>query len=126
MQSKHRKQMSQSEIEYAEMLVHAVDDWKFDVGHLFERMMEKGIRKKDAALALKFGEVIRVQSDGRVVMRLTEADEPDCLIGTCVCADLKRHQLITVWYNEPDDTHSTLNLSKYRWKRNTTDFLRSI
>lgn len=122
MQSKHRKQMSQAEIDYAEMLVHAIDSWKFDNDHLMQRMQQKGISKKDALLALKWGAVIRVQDDGRVLMRLTQGTRS----GVCVVASLKDHTLVTAWYNNPRDNHSTLDLSEYTWKANTTDFLRSI
>jgi hypothetical protein len=122
MQSKHRKQMTLAEIQYTETLVHAITDWRFDNPHLFERMMQKGVSKKDALLALKWGAVIRVQDDGRVLMRLMNGIRS----GVCVVVSLITRTLVTAWFNRPTDHHATLNLSEYTMTQNVVDYLRSI
>ena len=128
MQSKHRRQMSPEEIRFEESTVHAVDVWCFDNDHLLQRMAAKQISKKDAVLAAKHGEVIRVQDDGRVVMRLMRPTPPFAAdrVGTVVCVSLLDKTIVTAWYNDPKDNHKTLRLREYTWRVNVIDYLRSI
>lgn len=122
MQSKHRKQMTADEIEYVETLVHAIPAWDFTREHMVERMAQKGVSAKDAAITLKWGAVIRVQDDGRVLLRLMNGMRK----GVCVVASLKDRTLVTAWYNKPTDQHATLDMSEYTLKVNVITYLRSI
>jgi hypothetical protein len=129
MESKHRRQMSQDEIRFAERTIHAINDWRLEGNdHLNERMEEKGVSKKDALLALRCGEIIRVQDNGRVVMRLMRPTQPfsSDRVGTCVCASLTDHTLVTAWYNEPTDNHDNLNISMYRWRVDVVEYLKTL
>jgi hypothetical protein len=122
MQSKHRKQMTAAEIQYTESLVHGIDTWCFDNDHLLARMEQKGVSKKDAAITLRWGAIIRVQDDGRVLLRLMNGMRK----GVCVVVSLKDFTLVTAWYNKPTDQHTTLDMSEYTWKVNVIEYLRSI
>jgi hypothetical protein len=126
--SKHRRQMSPAEIRFAETTVHAVDTWCFDNDHLLQRMQQKQISKKDAVLAAKYGEVIRVQDDGRVVMRLMRPTQPFATdkVGTVVCVSLLDKTIVTAWHNDPKDNHMSAGLDAYTWQVNVIEYLRSI
>ena len=128
MLAKHRQQMSPAEISYAEQVVHSIDGWDFTDDHITLRMEQKGVSKKDAAVTLKCGEVIAVQSNGRVLMRLMWLPAPFATtkVGTCVVVHLASRKLVTAWYNKPTDNHATLDLSQYTWKQDIVAYLRSI
>ena len=122
MERKHRIEMSKSEISFAENLIHSITEWNFATNHAMERMEEKGILKRDVLNTLKYGEVIEVNSYGRVVLRLTLKGKGACI----VVVGLSDRALVTTWFNDSVDNHKTLRLSDYGWKVNTTEYLRSI
>ena len=122
MQSKHRKQMTADEIQYAETLVHAIDGWDFTDDHMLLRMEQKGVSKKDAAITLKWGAVIRVQNDGRILLRLMTGMRK----GVCVVAHIPSRTLVTAWFNNPKDQHATLDMSEYTWRVNVVEYLGGI
>lgn len=122
MQAKHRKQMTAEEIQHTEALVHAIDALDLTDDHAVLRMTQKGVTKKDVAITAKWGEVIAVQSDGRVVMRLMTGLRK----GVVIVIQLASRRLVTAWYNSPTDQHATLRLSEYTWKVNVIEYLRSI
>jgi predicted metalloenzyme YecM len=128
MLAKHRQQMSPAEITAAEQLVHSIDGWDFTDDHVVLRMGQKAVSKKDAAVTLKCGEVIAVQNNGRILMRLMRRPAPFATtkVGTCVVVHIASRKLVTAWYNKPTDNHATLDLSQYAWQVNVIEYLRSI
>ena len=122
MEAKHRKQMSAEEIQYAETLVHSIDGWGLTNDHLLARMAQKGVSKKDVAITAKWGEVIEVKSNGRIVLRLMNGMRQ----GVVVVLSLSDRMVVTAWYNKPQDAHNTLDLSAYTWRVNVIEYLRSI
>ena len=121
MQSKHRKQMNEAEIQFAETLIHAMDGWRIESDHMNERMTQKGVSAKDATVALKWGKIIRVQDNGRVLLRQVISGS-----AVCVVADLVDRKLVTAWRNDAADNHATLDLSEYTLKTNVITYLGSI
>jgi hypothetical protein len=119
---KHRSQMSQEEILFAETLVHGITEWNFAVDHIMDRMAEKNIKKQDAVNTLRYGSVIEVNDKGRVVMRLMKG----MMKGTCVVVSIHDRVLVTAWFNKGSDNHKTLNKSEYTWNVNTIEYLRRI
>ena len=122
MEAKHRTQMSAVEIQYAETLVHSIDGWGLENDHLIARMTAKGVSKRDVAITAKWGEVIEVKSNGRIVLRLMTGMRK----GVVIVVSLHDRMLVTAWYNKPCDNHKTLDLSAYTWKVNVIEYLRSI
>jgi hypothetical protein len=114
--------MSPAEITFTETLVHSIVDWSFENDHLLDRMLSKGVTKKDAAITCKWGEVIAVQSNGRIVLRLMKGMRK----GVVIVVSLSDRMLVTAWYNKPTDNHATLDLSQYAWQVNVIEYLRSI
>lgn len=122
MERKHRIEMSKTEIVFAETLVRSINEWNFATDHAMERMEQKGVAKQDVLNTLKYGEVIEVNSYGRVVLRLTLKGKGACI----VVVGLRDRALVTTWFNRATDNHKTLNVSEYGWKVNVIEFLRSI
>ena len=120
--AKHRKQMSPAEIQYTETLVHSIDGWALTNDHMLAEMQKDCISKRDVAITAKWGEVIAVQSNGRIVLRLMTGMRK----GVVVVLSLADRTFVTTWYNKPTDNHATLRLSEYTWKVNVIEYLRSI
>lgn len=125
MERKHRKQMTQSEIRFAESLVHKTDGWNLAVNHTLERMAAKKITKQDLIDTLRFGEVIEVNSLGRLVLRLRLKLTPTMKRGTCVVISVTNRVVVTAWFNSEKDHHATLDLSEYRWNVKVIEYLKS-
>lgn len=123
---KHRKQMTAAEIAVVERHVHSIRKFRADNSHLLHEMKHdkytKEITHKDIAKALKKGEVIEVAEGHRALVRLTTGERS----GVCVVISLRDDTVVTTWYNNPTDTHRTLDLSKYQWNVNAIDFIRSV
>jgi hypothetical protein len=115
---KHRQQMSQAEIATAEAIVHNLSGW--DASGIHARREMRNDRLTDNAVldALTSGQIIEVNSFGRVVMRSSK--------GAVVVAELPNKYVVTAWYNDPRDNHSTLRLNEYTWRVDAADYLRRI
>jgi hypothetical protein len=83
-------------------------------GHAVEAAMTDHLRPMTRAEvydALRSGEIIEL-NDG--------SDNNDCRMlvrdkhGVCVVYSVGLHRVVTCWWNDPDDDHSTLELSNYR------------
>jgi hypothetical protein len=118
----HRKQMTAEQIVFTEALVHNMSEWNFAVDHVMQRMLEKKVTKDAAVNTLKYGEVIEVNDNGRVVMRLMKG----LRAGTVVVVSIRDRVLVTAWYNSPKDNHKTLNLSEYTWKLDVIGYLKGL
>jgi hypothetical protein len=118
----HRKQMTAEQIVFTEALVHNMSEWNFAVDHVMQRMLEKKVTKDAAVNTLKYGEVIEVNDNGRVVMRLMKGMRA----GTVVVVSIRDRVLVTAWYNSPKDNHKTLNLSEYTWKLDVIGYLKGL
>jgi hypothetical protein len=125
MERKHRKQMTQSEIRFAESFVRKTDGWNLAENHTLERMAQKQITKQDLIDTLRFGEVIEVNSLGRLVLRLRLKLTPTMKRGTCVVISVTNKVVVTAWFNSEKDHHATLDLSEYRWNVKVVDYLKS-
>ena len=126
MDRKHRSQMSPAEINFTEKLVHGITEWNFAVDHILDRMAQKHITKQDVLDTLKHGEVVEVNSRGRVVLRLRVKYNATMKRGTCVVVSIANKVLVTAWFNNERDHHDTLDRSEYNWNVNVIEYLRSI
>lgn len=126
MERKHRKQMTHSEINFAEQLIHKTDGWDFAASHALDRMKQKNISKQDLLDTLQFGEVVEVNDKGRVVLRLRTKLRPDMKRGTCVVVSVRNKVLVTAWFNDERDHHATLDLAEYKWNVHVVEYLKSI
>jgi hypothetical protein len=116
MQRKHAKQMSRTEMAAVRMAVAAVPSW-VSRGHYAVRGRERSITRREVYEAILFGLPGEVNDKDRVVMRHAS--------GVCVVVELPTHTVVTVWYNDPQDQHWTLDISQYRWTVNLVEWSRA-
>lgn len=109
MQRKHRKQMNLAEVIAVESKVKSVGSW-ISKSHYEVRARERNITRLEVYQAIYQGKVVEAKDDNRVVMRSVS--------GICVVIELTTRKVVTVWYNDPQDQHWTLDLSQYRWTIN--------
>ena len=117
---KHITQMTREDIE---KLTHTVNNMltgtrrvKFS-GHAIERIIEKNIDGSRILAALKNADIIeyhlrehsKEQSDKRVLLRSRDVVDNK---NFCVVLSLDKNKVITVYVNNVNDTHSTLDKSK--------------
>lgn len=133
MDRKHRNQMTPDEITFAETLIHSIQEWDvtgtdharseaaFKPRVSGQTRGQSAISKQDIINTLKYGNVIELNDRGRLVVRLMKGKRA----GTCVVVSIRDRKVVTVWYNDPRDTHATLRLSEYTWNVNVIDYLRS-
>lgn len=115
---KHRQQMSYAEIDYVEQLVHQLSGWSLNSGLIHAQRNGRTFTHEQVMNALKTGQVIEVNSNGRVLMRDSK--------GTCAVVSVRDLYLATVWFNHPRDTHKTLKRGEYTWRINVIDYIRGL
>lgn len=123
MERKHRNQMTSTEIKYVEALVHAITEWDLATEHAEERMREKNVSKSDVVSTLRYGAVIEVKNNGRVLMRARATNGK--MKDTCVVVDINARAVVTVWRNFGADNHKTLIQSEYTWTADIVTFMRT-
>lgn len=115
---KHRKQMTSTEIEYTETLVHGIMDWRSDVcrGHLIRR--GRNFTHEQMVNACRTGRVIEVNSLGRVLMRDN--------LGMCVVVSVKDRVIFTAYANHPNDNHEGQSMDIYTFRVDVISYLRGL
>lgn len=123
---KHRKQMTAAEIATVENHVHSIRNFRAKNSHLLHEMKHDKytteITHDDIATTLAQGEVIEVAERFRALVRLTKGERS----GVCVVISLRDNEVVTTWYNNPTDTHRTLDLTKYQWNINAVEFISRV
>jgi hypothetical protein len=123
---KHRKQMTPAEISAVENHVHSIRQFRATNTHLLHEMKHdkytKEITHDDIATALAHGEVIEVTDRYRALVRLTHGNRS----GVCVVISLRDNTVVTTWFNNPTDSHRTLDLSKYQWNIDATQLVSRV
>ena len=111
MARKHYTQMSMPEIE---AVCSYVRDLRLVATkpHYYNRRQERSFSQGQVYAAVKTGKLIEVHNDREPDIRALLRDDT----GTCVVIDLGSGDIITVYYNDPEDQHFTLNKALYRWQ----------
>lgn len=115
---KHRRQMTLAEIAAIENFVHSLDRglWIAN-GHAINRSGERICSDSQLLDVFRFGLVIEVRPDSRILFR---ADE------LCVVANIVSRKVCTVWRNSFDDNHSTLRLQNYQWRGSIIELVEQL
>jgi len=125
MQRKHRQQMNDQEIAFAEAFAHSLSkDWLEQSTHFVQRTQEKNIDAQSIALALKYGKVIEVKDDARIVLRGNKRTGFDYV--AIVVVSITDKVLVTAWRNGVKDDHKTLKRGDYTWRANVIDYIKSL
>lgn len=115
---KHRSQMTTEEIDVLEYLLFAMSGWIIESALIHAKNKGRKITHEEVEDAIKTGEVIEINTLGRVLVRSKK--------GICVVVDLRHRVVITVWWNHPNDTHKRLNLAQYTWNIDVIAYLHRL
>lgn len=110
---KHVRQMTSREKQLLYSLVRSIKNWSF-TDYAFKRVDERLISKTDIIKAIKNGYLIEYHyknKDHRVLMRGSHLIEHKFVV--CVVVSITKRKVITVYVNEHNDNHYTLDWSKY-------------
>lgn len=115
---KHRSQMTREEIDVLEYLLFAMNGWIIESAVNHATNKGRAVTREDVEDAIKTGEVIEINTLGRVLIRSKK--------GFCVVASLRDRIVITVWWNHPNDTHKRLKKDNYVWDVDVLNYLQSL
>lgn len=110
---KHVRHMTNAEIQILYSLIRNITDWSF-TNYAFKRVDERLVSKQDAIKAIKQGSLIEYHykdGDHRVLIRGTALIDGRYVV--CVVVSPIKRKVITVYVNEYNDNHYTLDWSKY-------------
>ena len=111
---KHYTQMSAVEVGTLVGFVRAHQNTLIGSSHYYDRVSERSFTYEQAVNAIGAGKPIEVNKTGNDVRALFRRQSgPNA--GTCAVISLKSWDIITVYYNDPNDQHDTLNHNLYRW-----------
>lgn len=89
------------------MRAHAGKVWSSRV-HFMDRAAERSFTLQDARCAIACGKVVELHNERGEWRTLVRNRQ-----GTCAVLALETLEVVTVYYNAPDDTHLTLNHALY-------------
>jgi hypothetical protein len=121
MARKHYTQMSTAEFEQVMAYVKGLS-LRASKLHYHDRSKERSFTDTQAKMAVIDGTLIEVHNEKEPDIRALMRDDK----GTCVVVSLVSGDIITVYYNDPEDKHYTLNKGQYRWNVDLLDVLRGI
>lgn len=122
MAKKHLQQMSKDEKGFVHGYIRANARAASGTGHWTDRATERQFTMEDATSALLRGLAIEVHNDKAPSIRALVRDQR----GTCVVVELGSMRIITVYYNDPEDKHDTLDWTPYTWQVNLVDVVEQI
>jgi hypothetical protein len=90
--------------------------------HYFDRASERSFTAQEVRDAITTGDLIEVHNENAPDVRALLRDDN----GTCVVISLVSGEVVTVYYNHPTDTHTTLDWGKYRWQVDLTRLMSQL
>lgn len=120
---RHFQQMSKEEKGFVHGFVRAnAEKFSAGCGHFYDRATERSFTTADALEAIKGGLVVEVHNDRKPEIRALVRNAK----GTCVVVSLTDFRVVTVYYNDPNDQHETLNWNAYRWPVNLVEAVKGL
>jgi hypothetical protein len=90
--------------------------------HFEDRATERHFTFEDALETIKSGLIVEVHNDRKPDVRVLVRGKN----GTCVVVSLVTWEVITVYYNDPEDNHYGLNYNLYRWQVNAVNLVKEL
>jgi hypothetical protein len=123
MARKHIQQMSKAEVAFIHGFIrHNASRVNSFRAHFHDRATERTFTTQDALEVIKGGLVVEVHNNAGADVRALLRNSK----GTCVVLSLSTFEVITVYYNDPTDTHDTLNWNNYRWAQDMVSLVKSL
>ena len=121
---KHTDQMTKDEKGFIHGFVRANIE-RLNAGpqsHFYDRAHERTFSIAEAIEAVRCGLVIEVHNNNAPDVRVLVRDRK----GTCAVVSLLTWNIIMVYYNDPTDTHYSLDWNKYRWVVNVVELVKGL
>lgn len=123
MARKHFQQMTQVERAFIHGFLRSPKrDYHATTSHFRDRATQRVFSQADAENALRNGLVVEVHNNHAPSVRALVRDSK----GTCVVVELQTDLILTVYYNDPEDKHETLNWAPYRWTQDIVALVKSL
>ncbi len=122
MARKHIKQMNKEEIAFVHGFLRASVARLTGQGHFYDRAAERHFTLAEAKLAAAQGTVIEIHNDRAPDVRVLVSNK----LGICAVVSLVTFEIITVYYNAPEDGHETLNWGAYRWQQDAVSLVKDL
>lgn len=122
---KHISQMNANEVAFLVGFVRGNTGRLDGTPHFYDRASGRTFTFAQAEEAIAAGVLIEVNKDGqdvRALFRRTKGENS----GTCAVVSLLTFRIITVYYNAPDDNHSTLGRDQFRWRVDVVELVKRI
>jgi len=116
--------MSPGEIRF---LRHEIDTMGYPqfTEYAEKRMSERNITYEQALKTMYLGKIIEVHNNDERNIRVVLRHEQE-KVGICIVVDLFKKLIITVYKNEKEDEHLTLNWSQYEWYVDIVQFVNNM
>jgi hypothetical protein len=122
MSRKHTKQMTGTEKAFVHGFIRANVARVTGQAHFYNRASERTFTLDEAIQTVRGGLVVEVHDDRKPDVRAVVRSQN----GTCVVLSLTTWEVITVYYNDPNDTHDTLNWNAYRWSQDLVSLVKGL
>ena len=123
MARKHIQQMNQLERAFIHGFLRSPRrDYHATTSHFRDRATERVFTVADAERALRTGVIVEVHNNAAPSIRALVRDSK----GTCVVVELQTDLILTVYYNDPNDKHETLNWAPYRWTQDIVALVKGL
>jgi hypothetical protein len=122
---KHYSQMSPTEVGMLVGMVRANASEVSGQAHYEHRASERHFTLAQAVDAVASGKPVEVSKVGNDIRALFRRQSGPSA-GTCAVVSLITWNIITVYYNDPRDTHDTLNHSLYRWNVDVVELVKGL
>jgi|ERR1700679_2562619 len=122
MARKHISQFDQTERAFVHGYIRTHADRITGKHHFYDRASERAFTLDDAREAIRNGLVIEAHNDKAPDVRVLVRNQT----GTCAVLSLNTLEVITVYYNAPEDTHAGMNWTPYTWRTDLTQVVKSL
>jgi len=122
MARKHIQQMSKAESAFIHGWLRSSKREYTGTAHYTDRASERHFTFQDVVQAVRTGLVVEVHNDKALALRAVVRDSK----GTCVVVELTSQRIISVYYNDPEDKHDTINWAPYRWNQDIVELVKSL
>jgi len=119
---KHLTQMTREERAFVHGLIRSRLERVTGAPHFYDRATERTFTLSDAVRTLRCGLVVEVHNNTPGDIRALVRDS----LGTCAVVSLRSWQIVTVYYNAPEDPHNTLDWTPYRWRTNLVELVKEL
>lgn len=119
---KHTQQMSPAERGFIHGYIRANVTRVTGAPHFYDRASDRHFTFVEALDAVRGGLVVEIHNNRAPEIRVLLRNQK----GTCAVLNLQSWDIVTVYYNDPEDKHETLDWSPYRWTQDVVALVKNL